>query len=49
VGDVIGGRTMLRGTLSVVKYFAGDVREGEYNPHVIHPLHSKRTGTTYSY
>ncbi len=43
---VIGGRTLLRGTLYVVIQFAGDVREGEYIPHVIHPLRSKRTGTT---
>ena len=27
---VIGGRTMLRGTLTVVIQFAGDVREGAY-------------------
>ncbi len=45
---VIGGRTMLRGTLSVVIQFAADVREGEYIPHVIHPLRSKRIGTTYT-
>ncbi len=31
----------------MVIQFAGDVREGEYIPHVIHPLRSKRTGTTY--
>ncbi len=45
---VTRGRTMLRGTLTLVIQFAGDVMEGEYIPHVIHPLRSKRTGTTYT-
>ncbi len=49
MGDVIGSCTRLREKLSVVIHFAGDVRAGEYIPHVIHPLRSKRTGTTYSY